>query len=266
VPSATAVHNPLSLGIVVASPAAKAAGPAAAAGDAIAGGSARPAGFLGRVPLWLSWYFGKWAGDPSKKSPSCQTPCNPRTWRVFPGASWQEVLWAAVGTIFGILAVSALHFQVLTQLSLTGLVASFGASAVLIYAAPAAPLSQPRNLVLGHMVSALCGVTVRVLWSCSLDAEDTDPCTWAAPAVAVALAIIAMQATGAYAWDHARLLCVPQQYTSGLWTERDLCHPLTCLTVCVQGRCTPLAGRRVSWPLWVTPLSGSSGSCTCFCR
>jgi len=40
------------------------------------------------------------------------------------------------------------------------IVASFGASAVLVHSAVKSPLAQPRNLVLGHMVSGLTGVTV----------------------------------------------------------------------------------------------------------
>lgn len=37
-------------------------------------------------------------------------------------------------------------------------VASFGASAVLIYGVPDAPLSQPRNVIFGHTFSAVVGV------------------------------------------------------------------------------------------------------------
>jgi CBS-domain-containing membrane protein len=40
------------------------------------------------------------------------------------------------------------------------LVASFGASAVLIYGAPQAEFSQPRNLLGGHVVSAFIGVSI----------------------------------------------------------------------------------------------------------
>jgi len=43
------------------------------------------------------------------------------------------------------------------------LIGSFGASAVLIYGAPLAEFSQPRNLVGGHVVSAVVGVTVFTL-------------------------------------------------------------------------------------------------------
>lgn len=40
------------------------------------------------------------------------------------------------------------------------IIASFGASAVLVHSAVKSPLAQPRNLVLGHVVSAITGVTV----------------------------------------------------------------------------------------------------------
>jgi len=40
------------------------------------------------------------------------------------------------------------------------LLGSFGAAAVLIYGYPNAEFSQPRNVVLGQVISALVGVTV----------------------------------------------------------------------------------------------------------
>lgn len=48
---------------------------------------------------------------------------------------------------------------VLGQQSALVLSASMGASAVLLYAAPHSPMSQPWPLVGGHIVSALIGVT-----------------------------------------------------------------------------------------------------------
>ena len=40
------------------------------------------------------------------------------------------------------------------------LVASFGASAVLLFGAPTSPLAQPRNLFGGHLISAIVGVSI----------------------------------------------------------------------------------------------------------
>jgi CBS-domain-containing membrane protein len=65
------------------------------------------------------------------------------------------------------------------------LVASFGASAVLLYGAPDAPLSQPRNVFFGHTLSALVGVIIYSLFGL---------CWWSA-ALATALAIIVMLIT-----------------------------------------------------------------------
>jgi CBS domain-containing membrane protein len=41
------------------------------------------------------------------------------------------------------------------------LIASFGASAVLLYSAVGSPLAQPRNLLLGHIISAFIGVCIQ---------------------------------------------------------------------------------------------------------
>ena len=65
------------------------------------------------------------------------------------------------------------------------LVASFGASAVLLFGAPTSPLAQPRNLFGGHLISALVGVSIYQLFG-----ER-----WWSIALAVTLAIIAMMLT-----------------------------------------------------------------------
>ncbi|MDR3213987.1 MAG: HPP family protein [Azoarcus sp.] len=66
------------------------------------------------------------------------------------------------------------------------LIGSFGASAVLLYGVPGAELSQPRNLIGGHAVSALVGVACHLL--CPQDIA-------LASALAVSLAIVMMQVT-----------------------------------------------------------------------
>lgn len=66
------------------------------------------------------------------------------------------------------------------------LIGSFGASSVLIYGVINSPLAQPRNLIGGHLVCALIGVTVHKLIPNEV---------WLASALAVALSIVAMQIT-----------------------------------------------------------------------
>ncbi|MBW1608864.1 MAG: HPP family protein [Deltaproteobacteria bacterium] len=66
------------------------------------------------------------------------------------------------------------------------IIGSFGASAVLIYGAIRSPLAQPRNLIGGHFISAIIGVTMYNLLHNHI---------WVAAAVAVATAIAVMHAT-----------------------------------------------------------------------
>ncbi len=104
-----------------------------------------------------------------------------------PRPSRRHVLWSALGGFLGILAIERLGFL----LGLTGygplfLIGSFGASAVLIYGVPQAEFSQPRNVVGGHVISALIGVLVFQ----SLGNESI----WAFP-LSVSLAIVAQQMT-----------------------------------------------------------------------
>lgn len=67
------------------------------------------------------------------------------------------------------------------------MIGSFGASAVLIFGAPRSPLAQPRNLIGGHLISAICGCCVRV----AIERFETS----VACALAVSLSIVLMQLT-----------------------------------------------------------------------
>uniref|UniRef100_A0A7V4G6G1 HPP family protein n=1 Tax=Desulfobacca acetoxidans TaxID=60893 RepID=A0A7V4G6G1_9BACT len=100
-----------------------------------------------------------------------------------PGVSLREVLWSWLGAFLGIGAVAGLHnalFQGTDQVLLIG---SFGASAVLLYGMPKSPLAQPRNLLGGHVISAVIGVTAAKLLAFAPG--------WAA-ALAVSLSIVMM--------------------------------------------------------------------------
>ena len=65
------------------------------------------------------------------------------------------------------------------------LTGSFGATAVLLFASPRSPFAQPRNLIGGHLIGAICGCIARI----TIDQyEQSISC-----AVAVALSIAVMQ-------------------------------------------------------------------------
>lgn len=97
-----------------------------------------------------------------------------------------EVVWSWIGAFLGISAVAYAHYNVLSGTDSVMIIGSFGASAVLIYGAIESPLAQPRNLVGGHVFSALIGVAAYQLF---------DDHMWLSAAVAVATAIAVMHVT-----------------------------------------------------------------------
>lgn len=97
-----------------------------------------------------------------------------------------EILWSWIGSFAGIAAVGLIHFKLLDQTALMMIIGSFGASAVLIYGAIRSPLAQPRNLIGGHVLSALVGVAAFQLLG---------GFPWFAAAAAVSTAIALMHLT-----------------------------------------------------------------------
>lgn len=97
-----------------------------------------------------------------------------------------NMFWAWIGSFLGIIAISYFHMDFLDDKDLTLVVGSFGASAVLIYGVPNSPLSQPRNLIGGHLLSAIVGVISYKLFSSNL---------FLASAIAVSTSILIMQLT-----------------------------------------------------------------------
>jgi len=98
----------------------------------------------------------------------------------------REHFWSFVGAFVGIFIIAftqSLHLPTLENVFLIG---SFGASSVLVYGAIQSPLAQPRNLVGGHVVSALVGVTV---------ARILPDIIWLTAPLAVASSIVFMQMT-----------------------------------------------------------------------
>lgn len=103
-----------------------------------------------------------------------------------PGPGLQDIAWSWLGSFLGISAVSIVHYNFLAQSDLVMIIGSFGASAVLIYGAIKSPLAQPRNLLGGHILSALIGVFCYQAFHGEM---------WLAAAIAVATAIAVMHAT-----------------------------------------------------------------------
>lgn len=79
-----------------------------------------------------------------------------------------EKLVSALGGLVGILAISLVTSTFLSPAETVLMVASMGATAVLLFAVPHGPLSQPWPVFGGHLVSALVGVSLAKLLPGSL--------------------------------------------------------------------------------------------------
>ena len=99
---------------------------------------------------------------------------------------FREHFFTFLGSFMGIGLVGFInsqHFQAHDNMFLIG---SFGASSVLIYGIINSPFSQPRNLIGGHLISAIIGVTIHKLIPQEL---------WLSCAMSVSLSIVMMQMT-----------------------------------------------------------------------
>ncbi len=93
-----------------------------------------------------------------------------------------EKLRSSIAAFAAILAVGYFSSLFVHGVGLAVLVASMGASAVVLFATPHSPLAQPWPLVGGHLISSFIGV------ACVSNIPDP----WLASALAVALSILAM--------------------------------------------------------------------------
>lgn len=99
---------------------------------------------------------------------------------------FREHFWSFMGAFTGIGIIAFIQHFFLDQSENVLLIGSFGASSVLVYGAIQSPLAQPRNLVGGHVISAIAGVAVFRLVGDVL---------WLTAPLAVALSIVLMQIT-----------------------------------------------------------------------
>jgi CBS-domain-containing membrane protein len=103
-----------------------------------------------------------------------------------PRVELSEILWSTVGAMIGMGLLAAADGWLFRGTDLVLMIGSFGASVTMLFGIPRSPLTQPRNLVGGHVVSALVGVLAYQLL------HDVP---WLAAAVAVGGAVALMHAT-----------------------------------------------------------------------
>jgi CBS domain-containing membrane protein len=116
-----------------------------------------------------------------------------RSWRIVKFVVYKEtmvnaveILWTSIGSFIGIGIIGYLHSGFMEKQDTVFLIGSFGASAVLVYGIPNSPLARGRNVVGGHLISALVGVTIAKLVPQEL---------WLSAGMAVSISIVLMQIT-----------------------------------------------------------------------
>ncbi|GAA5890118.1 hypothetical protein JCM8208_002703 [Rhodotorula glutinis] len=164
------------------------------------------------------------------------------------------------------LGLSTLDSSAFSATPLT--VGSFGATAVLLYAVPEAPLSQPRNVIGGHFVSAVTGAVISQLFALSsrfdsrefvVDNTLAARGSWASltpvsASLSVALATLAMQVTGTVHPPGGATALIVSYYrtTSHRWTYiLDVVLSVTAMTVWAMF--VGNLGRRRYPTFWWTP-------------
>lgn len=98
----------------------------------------------------------------------------------------EDHIWTFIGAFLGIGLIGWIQSTFLGEQDNVFLIGSFGATAVLVFGATNSPLAQPRNLIFGHLFSAVIGVTVQLVLPDVL---------WLSAALSVSLAIVVMQIT-----------------------------------------------------------------------
>lgn len=148
-----------------------------------------------------------------------------------PRPALKHMVWSLLGGAIAIAVIAAMT-------KATGqpwLMAPFGASCVLAFGLPDAPLAQPRNIVGGHLLSALVGLVCVSLFGAD----------WWSMGLAVGLAIALMQLTGT---THPPAGANPLLAMNGALTWSNLLTPVLAgsvsLVICALLFNNLAAGRR----------------------
>ncbi|KAF5347956.1 hypothetical protein D9756_010212 [Leucocoprinus leucothites] len=134
---------------------------------------------LAPLPAWLSRWFG-YRRIPLPKRPDY--------------IIW---IWTFTGAFSCIAVLQAVfeQAQYFVRRRVPPIVASYGASAVLVYGVIEAPLAQPRALFGGHFLGALVGVIITKLFQLLPTEERFDKLAWLAASLSCATATVVMQIT-----------------------------------------------------------------------
>jgi CBS domain-containing membrane protein len=99
---------------------------------------------------------------------------------------FKEHWWTFLGAFSGISLIGWLNNNFLNLQDNLFLIGSFGASSVLLYGVINSPLAQPRNVIGGHVLSAIVGVSINTFLPTQM---------WFNAGLAVSVSIVVMQIT-----------------------------------------------------------------------
>ncbi|KAH0365903.1 HPP-domain-containing protein, partial [Aureobasidium melanogenum] len=133
---------------------------------------------LANLPEWCSHWLGYRAGP------------------VQPPPKYLVYLWSFIGAFCGLSVLTAIfsYSEYFLSRGVPVIVASYGASAVLVFGAIESPLAQPRALIFGHFISALIGTCVTKLFEFLPDSRFHE-LRWLAASLSSAIAVVAMEVT-----------------------------------------------------------------------
>ena len=105
-------------------------------------------------------------------------------------------LWCFLGAFLGVALIEAVYqnLPLLDGKHVPVVIASFGAAAILEYNTIESPLAQPRNLVFGHFLAAVVGVSITKLFHLLPEARF-HTLRWLAGALSVGTASVVMAMT-----------------------------------------------------------------------
>lgn len=157
--------------------------------------------YRGRLPLWLSRFIGY--RRPADKAP--HDPIAPLSFLRSIPLKYEVWFFGWIGSFVGILLIEAIMttntaFRDLYHVPI--IVASFGATAVLVFGATDSPLAQPRNVFGGQVISAIVGVAITRLFAMDsayinhLGNTEFHPAPFINGAICMATALLAMSITG----------------------------------------------------------------------
>ena len=72
----------------------------------------------------------------------------------------ENIIKSSLAGLFSIITIGALTYLTYETSFGLFLVASFGSTMVLLYGYPESPFAQPKNIIFGHLITALIGILV----------------------------------------------------------------------------------------------------------